>query len=106
MSKAKELTRENFKEEVLGKSRLSVIDFWAVWCGPCQMLAPVFDSVMDEFDDVDFYKVNADSEPDLIMQFGVKSIPTLAFIKDDKTVDISIGLISREELIDFIKRNK
>ena len=106
MKHYKELTKENFKDEILNKSKLSVIDFWASWCGPCQMLAPVFESVSEEFEDVDFYKVNADSEPDLVMQFGVKSIPTLAFIKDNKTVDISIGLISKEELLDFIKRNK
>ena len=106
MSKVKTLTGESFKTEVLGKSTLSVVDFWATWCGPCQMLSPIVEEVSAEYEDVDFYKVNVDEEHRLAMQFGIQSIPTLAFIKDDKTVDLSIGLISKEELIDFIRRNK
>lgn len=106
MSNIKVLTTAEFKEAVLEQSNLSVVDFWATWCGPCQMLSPVVDEVSKEFKDVNFYKVNVDEEPDLTMQFGIKSIPTLAFIKDGKTLDISIGLISKDELIDFVKRNK
>lgn len=106
MSNIRALTTAEFKQAVLEQSNLSVIDFWATWCGPCQMLAPVVDEVSKEFEDVNFYKVNVDEEPDLTMQFGIKSIPTLAFIKDGKTVDISIGLISKDELMDFVKRNK
>lgn len=102
----KELTGESFKTEVLGKTTLSVVDFWATWCGPCQMLSPVVEQVASEYPDIDFYKVNVDEEHGLAMQFGVQSIPTLAFIKDNKTVDLSIGLISKEELEDFIRRNK
>lgn len=106
MSNIKALTTAEFKEAVLEQSNLSVVDFWATWCGPCQMLSPVVDEVSKEFDDVNFFKVNVDEEPELTMQFGVKSIPTLAFIKDGKTLDISIGLISKDELVDFVKRNK
>jgi len=106
MSNMKALTTAEFKEAVLEQSNLSVVDFWATWCGPCQMLSPVVDEVSKEFDDVNFYKVNVDEEPELTMQFGIKSIPTLAFIKDGKTLDISIGLISKDELVDFVKRNK
>lgn len=106
MSNIRALTTAEFKQAVLEQSNLSVIDFWATWCGPCQMLAPVVDEVSKEFEDVNFYKVNVDEEPDLTMQFGIKSIPTLAFIKDGKTLDISIGLISKDELVDFVKRNK
>lgn len=106
MSNIKALTTAEFKEAVLEQSNLSVVDFWATWCGPCQMLSPVVDEVSKEFDDVNFFKVNVDEEPELTMQFGIKSIPTLAFIKDGKTLDISIGLISKDELVDFVKRNK
>ena len=106
MSNIRALTTAEFKQAVLEQSNLSVIDFWATWCGPCQMLAPVVDEVSKEFEDVNFYKVNVDEEPDLTMQCGIKSIPTLAFIKDGKTLDISIGLISKDELVDFVKRNK
>ncbi len=106
MSNIKALKTADFKKEVLEQSNLSVIDFWATWCGPCQMLSPIVDEVSKEFEDVNFYKVNVDEEPELTMQFGIKSIPTLAFIKDGKTLDISIGLISKDELVDFVKRNK
>lgn len=106
MSNIRALTTAEFKEAVLEQSNLSVIDFWATWCGPCQMLSPIVDEVSKEFDNVNFYKVNVDEEPELTMQFGIKSIPTLAFIKDGKTLDISIGLISKDELVDFVKRNK
>ena len=58
------------------------------------------------FENVNFFKVNVDEEPELTMQFGIKSIPTLAFIKDGKTLDISIGLVSKDELVDFVKRNQ
>lgn len=106
MSNIRALTTAEFKEAVLEQSNLSVIDFWATWCGPCQMLSPIVDEVSKEYEDVNFYKVNVDEEPELTMQFGIKSIPTLAFIKDGKTLDISIGLISKDELVDFVKRNK
>lgn len=105
MSNIRALTTAEFKEAVLEQSNLSVIDFWATWCGPCQMLSPIVDEVSKEYGDVNFYKVNVDEEPELTMQFGIKSIPTLAFIKDGKTLDISIGLISKDELVDFVKRN-
>lgn len=106
MSNIRGLKTDEFKTAVLEQSNLSVIDFWATWCGPCQMLSPIVDEVSKEFENVNFYKVNVDEEPDLTMQFSIKSIPTLVFIKDGKTVDLAIGLISKEELMDFVKRNK
>ena len=95
-----------FDQLVKESTKPVMVDFWATWCGPCQMLSPIVEEVSAEYEDVDFYKVNVDEEHGLAMQFGIQSIPTLAFIKDDKTVDLSIGLISKEELIDFIRRNK
>lgn len=101
-----EVTKENFKDEVLEKDYLVVIDFWATWCGPCQMLSPIVDQLSQEITDVKFCKINVDEQPDLTMQFGIKSIPTLVFIKNSEKVDLSIGLISKEELEESIGRLK
>ena len=106
MSKIKNLTKESFQEEVLNKEHLVIIDFWATWCGPCQMLAPILEEVSELFDDVAFYKVNVDEQPELTMQFGIKNIPTIAFVKNNKTVDLSIGLIGTDELEQNIRRLK
>lgn len=106
MSQIKELTKATFQSEIMGKSTLSVIDFWAAWCGPCQMLSPIVDQVSQKYEDVDFYKVNIDEEQELAMQFNVQSIPTLAFIKDGKTVDLSVGLISAEQLEKLLEQAK
>ena len=100
------LTKEIFHEAVLNTDRLVVIDFWATWCGPCQMLSPVVEEVSTLFDDVKFYKVNVDEQPELTMQFKIKNIPTLVFIKDSKTVDISIGYVGKDELEQCIRRLK
>lgn len=98
------ITKNNFKEEVLEKDYLVILDFWATWCGPCQMLSPIVEELSKEFTNVKFGKVNTDEEPDLAMQFGIRNIPTLAFIKQSKTEDLSIGLVSEEELKDMIRR--
>ena len=106
MNSVLEVTKENFKEEVLEKDYLVVIDFWATWCGPCQMLSPIVEELSAEIDDVKFCKVNVDEQPDLAVQFGIKSIPTLVFMKNSEKVDLSIGLVSKEELVETIRRLK
>ena len=101
-----EVTGENFSEEVKGCSDLVVIDFWAEWCGPCQMLSPIIDELSEEITDVKFCKINVDEQQDVAAKFDIYSIPTVIFIKNGEAVDKSIGFVQKEELFERIEKNK
>lgn len=89
---ATEFTDANFKEKVITSDKLSVIDFWAEWCGPCKMIAPSLEEIATEFaGKVKVAKLNIDENPELAAQFGVRSIPTLAIFKGGEVADISVG---------------
>ncbi len=100
------LTKDNFKTEVEEYKGLVVIDLWAVWCGPCRMLAPVFEEIASEMPDVKFCKINVDEEPELTRLFKVESIPTVALVKNNTFVDMSVGLVPKEKLVKLINDNK
>ena len=100
------VTSENFETEVSSCKDLVIIDFWAVWCGPCQMLSPIIDELSEEIGDVKFCKINVDEEQEIAAMFNVRSIPTVVFVKNGKTVDESIGFVPKEELIRRIDANK
>ena len=101
------ITLEEYKKEIEESKKVSVIDFWAPWCGPCKMIAPIFKAVSeeDEFKDVNFFKVNVDEADELARQFNVMSIPTLVVIKGGEAVDIARGALSPDLLKSFIKKN-
>ena len=98
-----EVTVENFDEKVLNSEKPVMLDFWATWCGPCQMLSPIVDEVAAEAGNVKVGKVNVDEEPALAAKFGVMSIPTLLVFENGKVVKQSIGYIEKDEVMALIQ---
>ncbi|MGX3098320.1 thioredoxin [Helicobacter sp. 23-1046] len=97
MGKYIELKESNFDQEI--SSGISLVDFWAPWCGPCKMLAPVIDKLAEEYEGkAKICKVNTDEEGNLAAKFGVRSIPTIFFIKDGEVIDQIIGAVSESAL--------
>lgn len=95
-----ELTQENFTEEVLQSDKPVLVDFWAEWCAPCRMLAPVFEELARQLGDkVKLGKVNVDTQPVLAMQYQADSIPTVLLFENGVTVRRSIGYAPKEELL-------
>ncbi len=93
------ITRENFQTEVLESPQPALVDFWASWCGPCRMIAPVIKEIADEYSkSARVCKVNIDEQPDLAERFGVMSIPTVILFKNGQIKDTVVGFRSKEEL--------
>ena len=97
------ITEQNFEAEVLKSDVPVLVDFWAVWCGPCQMMAPILHELETEMPDVQIGKVNVDEQMDLARQFRVVSIPTLIIFKNGQEVQRMVGVTSKEELKDALK---
>lgn len=97
------ITKENFENEVLKSDRPVLIDFWATWCGPCRMLAPIIEEIANERGDIKVGKVNVDDEGELASAFGVTSIPTVVLMKDGKVVAQSVGYRPKEQILDMLK---
>lgn len=93
-----EVNESNFKEFTGEKDRLVVLDFWAEWCGPCRMLAPVLEEIGTEYTEAAFGKVNVDEEAGLAQMFGIVSIPTLVFMKNGKIIKKSVGYLDADGL--------
>ena len=104
MSDELTVTQANFESSVMKSTLPVVVDFWAEWCGPCRMIAPVLSQLAKEYKDkLVVAKVNVDQEPDLAMKFGVQSIPTLLFVKDGKVVKQQVGAVPRQVLDRIVK---
>ena len=94
------ITKENFDSEVLKSDKPVLVDFWAAWCGPCQMLLPTIEELADEVNDAKICKVNVDEQPELAAQFNVMTIPTLVVIKDGNVISRSSGVSSKQDILD------
>ena len=93
------ITQVNFQEEVLKADRPVLLDFWASWCGPCRMVAPVVEEIAAERPDIKVGKVNVDEQPELAGRFGVMSIPTLVVMKDGKAVNQAVGAQPKSQIL-------
>jgi thioredoxin 1 len=99
--KAIEITDANFDQEVLKSDKPVLIDFWAVWCGPCKMVAPVVEEIANEYNGrLKVGKLDVDSNPEVSMKFGIRSIPTLMIFKGGKVVEQIIGAVPKRNLLD------
>ncbi|WP_034936637.1 thioredoxin [Gloeocapsa sp. PCC 73106] len=105
MSGATPVTDETFKEQVLDSDVPVLVDFWAPWCGPCRMVAPVVDEIAEQYDgQVKVVKVNTDENPNTATQYGIRSIPTLIIFKGGQKVDTVVGAVPKTTLANTIEK--
>lgn len=96
------INKEDFQQEVLHSDKPVLVDFWASWCGPCQMVLPIMDEIADERSDIKVCKINVDEQKELARQFRVMSIPTLAVFKNGEIVNRSTGAKPKEQILQMI----
>lgn len=97
------ITQDNFQREVLEAKGTVLIDFWAAWCQPCQMLSPLVDEIAGEVPGLKVGKVNIDEQPDLAARFDIMSIPCLIVFRDGKAVNQSIGVVPKDTILNLVK---
>ena len=97
-----EVTEDDFDSLVLENDRLTIVDFFATWCGPCKMLSPIIDEVAQIYKDVSFYKVNIDNNMNLTEKYEVEAVPTVLFFKEGKLLKTKVGYMEMSEIEETI----
>ena len=98
----KVITKENFEVEVLKSDKPVLVDFYAVWCGPCKMIAPILEEIAAEREDIRVCKINVDEEPELAAKYQVVSIPSLFVIKDGQVTNQSLGAKPKAQILEML----
>ena len=96
------ITKDNFENEVIKSDKKVLLDFWASWCGPCMMVSPVVDGIAEERTDIKVGKINVDEQPELAMQFGIQSIPTLIVMENGKIVNKALGAMPKASILNLL----
>ncbi len=98
-----EVTSRNFEEEVMKSEKPVIIDFYATWCGPCKKLFPIVEETAKENENVKFVKIDIDNTKDIALEYQVKSIPTLLLIQNGEEKDRIVGIVDKNQILDFIE---
>ena len=102
-AKVKTVNTNTFEQEVLRSDRPVLVDFYADWCGPCQVIKPILEEIADDYDDrIDVRKVDVDENQSLAQQYGVRGIPTLLLFSDGETRETVVGLRSKSQLVELL----
>lgn len=99
----KKINNTEFENEVLNGKGIALVDLFADWCMPCQMIAPIIEEISNEKTDVNFFKVNVDETPDVAIKYGVSSIPTLVIFKDGELVNKAVGAYPKESIVKLLE---
>ena len=98
------INKNNFEQEVINSDKNVLLDFWATWCGPCQMLGPIVEEIANEYPQYKICKIDVDEESELAQAFGIVSIPTLIVYKDGQAVAKEVGYRSKEDILLLLNR--
>ena len=99
---SKNVTLENFDQEVLHSDKTVLLDFWATWCGPCRMVAPILVEIAAERPDIKVCKVNVDEQPELASRYRIMSIPTLMVVKNGQVVNQAVGARPKSQILSML----